>query len=509
MVLRTDGFALTYSLFSTILPPIMSNKEVILRFDNVTFEHVEDKPLLEDASFSVRENNKITLMGQNGAGKSTLFQLILGQLQPKSGQIFIKQGVKIAIARQVMNRDYLPLTLEEYFATAFETAPRNLPVLIEEVLETVNFTAPRGKTVKDYSGGQQARLLLAHAIIQKPDILLLDEPTNNLDSDGIGYLITFLMMYEKTVIVISHDTDFLNSFTDGVLYLDFAGRQIDQYQGDYYDVVEKIKARVEAEQRKNAQLRKSIQDRKDKVNFFAHKGGKMRKLAAKLKDEVREAEENMVDVKQDDRTIGSFTIESETYGKPYVTITSVGIMKDHEPVHADIDIILRRGDRLHIKGPNGIGKTTLLERLANRTEEGATIPEDLNVGYYRQDFSGLDFQQTAYDSIKDIIQIEDKEVIFATAARFLLRSEELNSRIGTLSEGQKALLSFARFVLQKPQLLILDEPTNHVNFRHLPVIAEALDKFQGAMIVVSHDEHFLSQISGLQDLDLGKLRDRI
>jgi len=482
---------------------------VILRFDKVTFEYLEDKPQLVEASFSVRENTKLTLMGQNGAGKTTIFQLILGYVKPKAGTISIQQGVKIGIANQVMKREYLPLTVAQYFATAFGSdVPRNLPALIDSALEAVNYHIPQEKMIKDLSGGQQARLLLAYALIQKPDILLLDEPTNNLDEEGIGHLITFLMMYEKTVIVISHDTDFLSTFTDGVLYLDVYAKQVDQYVGDYYDVVEKIKARVESEQMKNAQLLKQIQDRKDKVNFFAHKGGKMRKLAAKLKEEVTEAEENMVDVKQDDRTITRFTIDSEPYPKPHVTLTSVGIMLNHKPVHREVNYILRRGDRLLIKGPNGIGKTTLLERLATRTEEGAIIPEDLVVGYYRQDFSGLDFNQTAYDSLTEIIEVDDKERVYSTAARFLLTSQMLAGPIGALSEGQKALLSIARFILQKPQLLILDEPTNHVNFRHLPIIAKALNDYEGAMIIVSHDENFLKQIERLQELDLGDLRKR-
>jgi ATP-binding cassette subfamily F protein 3 len=282
-------------------------------------------------------------------------------------------------------------------------------------------------------------------------------------------------------------------------------KEVDQYVGDYYDVVEKIKTRIEAEQRKNAQLRKEIQDKKDKVNFFAHKGGKMRKLASKLKDEVESAESGMVRVKEDDKTISPFQIEAGNYTEKHLVLESVGIWKNNEQTQKPVEIEMRKGDRLLVKGPNGIGKTTLLERLAKRTESGAQIPENLNIGYYRQDFSGLDFSQTAYDSLKEITEVDDPETIYSTAAKFLLRGSVLQNPVGALSEGQKALLSFARFVLQKPNMLILDEPTNHVNFRHLPIIAKALSDFKGAIIMVSHDEHFVSQVEFNLHLDLGKL----
>jgi ATP-binding cassette, subfamily F, member 3 len=481
----------------------MSTKgNVILRFDDLTFEFVDKRPLMKDASFSVRENTKLTLMGQNGAGKSTMFQLITGELKPTKGKIHMRDGAKVGIAKQVMDRRFLEMTVAEYFADAFEEAPRNLPVLIDEALDAVNYKIDHGLHIKQLSGGQQARMLLAYALIQKPDILLLDEPTNNLDADGIGHLIMFLMMYEKTVIVISHDADFLNSFTDGVVYLDFYTKEIDQYVGDYYSVVEQIKKRIEIEERKNAQLRKSIQDRKDKVNFFANKGGKMRKLASKLKDEVASAEDSMVRVKSDDKTIGKFTIEAGNYTKPHVQLSSVGIWTNGEAIQKEVSIELRKKDRLLIKGPNGIGKTTLLERLANKTEAGAVMPDDLVVGYYRQDFSGLDFSQSAYDSLKDVIEIDDPERIYAVAARFLLKGATVQQPIGMLSEGQKALLSFARFVLMEPNLLILDEPTNHVNFRHLPIIAQALSEYKGAMIVVSHDDEFVKQLGDMEVLNL-------
>ena len=226
----------------------MSAGNVILRFENVSYSYTDDKPILEEASFSVREDAKITIMGQNGAGKSTLFKLILGAsgntkyagLKPNSGNVFIRDNASIAIALQVMPKEYFDHTILEYFATAFEETKYNLEKLVKDVFEVVQLSIPLERKVKELSGGQQARLLLAYALIQKPDILLLDEPTNNLDSEGIDHLTGFLMMYEKTVIVISHDANFLNAFTEGVLNLDFYTKKVEQYVGNYFNVVEQI-----------------------------------------------------------------------------------------------------------------------------------------------------------------------------------------------------------------------------------------------------------------------------
>ena len=256
-------------------------EEAILRFDQVSFEYVHKKPILDEASFVVRKGAKITLMGQNGAGKSTIFGLIKGELQPKHGQVSVTAGATIGAARQMIAQEHLGLTIEDYFATAFDVVPGNLKSRISKVLEAVNLDIPLDRIVGQASGGQQSRLLLAYSLIQDPDILLLDEPTNNLDRQGIDHLVTFLIMYDKTVIVISHDADFLNCFTEGVIYLDIFTHQTELYVGDYYSVVAEIQKRIEREVMQNAQLEKKIQDRKEKVNFFANKGGKMRKLAQK------------------------------------------------------------------------------------------------------------------------------------------------------------------------------------------------------------------------------------
>ena len=157
-----------------------------------------------------------------------------------------------------------------------------------------------------------------------------------------------------------------------------------------------------------------------------------------------------------------------------------------------------------LKGPNGIGKSTLLEALASGTADGATIAPGVKVGYYRQDFSTLDFNSTVYESLAEVMDKEIEENLRSVAAGFLITGETIYSKIGSLSEGQKGLVAFARLVLQRPGLLILDEPTNHINFRHLPIIAAALDKYEGAMVLVSHVPEFVAQIRIDEVLDLGK-----
>ncbi len=528
--------------------------DTIIRFDDVSFEYGHNKPILDEASLTVRRGTKITLMGQNGAGKTTIFGLILGAggadkdmvagiSKPESGEIHITNGATIATARQVIPRPDLELTVRAFFAKALESGGRakvyDIDPRIDAILEVVNLHTPKStpkhpvtdlkdRLVKTFSGGQQARLLLASALIQDPDILLLDEPTNNLDKAGIEHLTQFLIDYKKTCLVISHDADFLNAFTHGVLYLDLHSRKVEQYVGDYKDVVEQISARIEKENQENARLVKEIEAKKYQAGVFAQKGGQMRLVAKRMREKADELEEEIVNVRKEDKTIRDFTIPSQfatgskTAGSDIVgdiiTIKSYSILspKTHKPVTHDCSIRLRRKQHLLLAGPNGIGKSTLLESLVNgghnahgeKIEGESVITEGVRVGYYRQDFSMMDFNDTVYESLEKIVRSVEGRLIEtevrAVAASFLIGADAIHTKIGSLSEGQKGLVAFARLVLLKPGLLILDEPTNHINFRHLPVIAKALDKYEGAMILVSHVPEFVKQIRVDEVLDLGK-----
>ncbi len=272
-------------------------------------------------------------------------------------------------------------------------------------------------------------------------------------------------------------------------------------------MVEDIAARIEKEQRQNAQMEKGILANKEKSNFFAHKGGKMRLVAKKMREKAEEMEAAKVDVRREDKTIPPFTIETqENMYDTILRITSYNTIHNHEAVFKSSNIRLERNEHLQILGPNGIGKSTLIESIVNGTNPGAIIAKGIRVGYYRQDFSNLNFEETVYKCLENAMTESQtpltETLLRSTAAKFLLTKQQVYAKIGTLSEGQKGLLSFARLVLLKPGLLILDEPTNHINFRHLPVIAEALNVFKGALVLVSHLQEFVWQIRIDKTLDL-------
>ncbi len=502
---KTKKLLLYYTL-------LMARWDTIIRFDEVTFGFSPSKPLLDEVDFSVREGAKITIMGQNGAGKSTIFKLIIKELAGKEGRILITGGTHIAIAKQVMPHDDKLLTIQDFFRKYSRSDAHNIDRDIRDCLDAVDFVpvVPVGSTmskeevftnflarvVGSFSGGQQARLLLASALIQKPDILLLDEPTNNLDTAGIWHLTEFLQNYDKTVLVISHDAEFLNAFTDGILYLDVFTRKVEQFVGNYHDAVEQVERRIENQNRENARLAKEIQANKDQANVFAHKWGKLRAVAKKMVEKAEELEASKGEVRREDKTIREFSIPNqEGIGGKILSLTSVQIIRDHHPIEKEVNITLGKNRHLLLSGPNGIGKSTLLESIAKGTALGAKIGENVKIGYYRQDFSTLDFSQTVWDSLMESANNNIKEWdLRSIAAGFLITGDILANQIGACSEGQKWLIMFAKLVLEKPGLLILDEPTNHINFRHLPVIAKALDEYEGTMVMVSHIDEFVWQV---------------
>lgn len=468
----------------------MTDNNVVIRFNQVSFAYSDAKVILDEANFSVHRNSIVTIVGQNGAGKSTIFKLLLGQLQPQSGKISLEMGTTIGIAEQVVPHNKLDLTVIDYFKTAMPNKDYGIEKDIKNILKDIHFDVALTKKVRELSGGQKAKLLLAYALITKPDVLLLDEPTNNLDRAGVEFLTNFLINYQKTCIVISHDSDFLNCFTDGVLNLDVHTKKVEQFVGNYYDVLEEIAAKIQRDRQLNARLEKSIKDRFTKINKLGGKSIAMSQLARRIREDIDKDREEIVGVRHEDKTILEFTIPNQGFVGYIIKIT--------KPIQTE----LAKGMRLLITGPNGIGKSSLLKNyLINK---GACINPEIRVGYYSQDFSELDFDKTAYESLVEVSQTDHTQIIYETGARFLLTSQILHTKIEALSEGQKGLLCYARLVLQKPGLLILDEPTNHINFRHIPIITKAINEYEGPIILVSHLTDFVQNLKNLRELNLEK-----
>ncbi len=484
-----------------------SNNETVIKFESVFFEYVHPKLILEDVTFNIRKGKKITIMGQNGAGKSTIFKLITREIEPKIGKVHTPDGATIAIAFQVMPKEDKNLTVQEYFRKYKKPLENeNIDKEIMEVLRAVNLTTDLEKIIDKFSWGQQARLLLAAALIQKPDILLLDEPTNNLDKDWIYHLEDFLKSYTNTVLVISHDAEFLNSFTDWVLYLDVHTKIVEQYVGNYYDVVEQVSKKIEKENMKNARLKKEAQDKMDQSNVFAHKGWKLRAVAKKMKADAERMKEEMGDKRKEDKAIAPFTIEAqEGISWVILDIAEIWVVENNEMNFKKVDKQLRKDTHVLLSAPNWMGKSTFLNALARGEAKWVTIWENVKIGYYTQDFHNLDFEATVYDELRKSGPWLTEQEFRSQAARFLIDWELMKAQVGHISEGQKGLVAFCALVFQKPGLLILDEPTNHINFRHIPVIADALADYKWAMILVSHVDEFVWSIRMDDYIDLDQL----
>jgi ATP-binding cassette subfamily F protein 3 len=274
------------------------------------------------------------------------------------------------------------------------------------------------------------------------------------------------------------------------LNLDIFTKKVEQFVGNYYDVMTEIAAKLERDRQQNARLEKSVKDRFLKINKLGGKSIAMSQLARRIRKDIDEDLEDVVETRKEDKTIPSFTIPCQEY---------VGyVIKLKEPTVLD----LVKGDRILIKGPNGIGKSTLLR--AYLSGKKADINPQVRVGYYSQDFSELNYEESAFDSLYNISLSKKNQDVYESAARFLFTGEMLQTKISFLSEGQKGLLCYARLCMQSPGILILDEPSNHINFRHIPVIAKAVNEFEGPIIFVSHLQDFYEKIENVREFNLDK-----
>lgn len=489
-----------------------------------------DKVLFRDVSFTVGKEDKIGVIGVNGTGKSTLLKAIAQIEVPDSGTISHPKDYTIEyLAQEPMLNPDLTVMDQIYFGENeriqllrnYETAvlqlekdPGNITMQqkmlnLQEKMDKENawgaLTEAKTiltklgitdfeKRITELSGGQRKRVAIAKALIQPRDLLILDEPTNHLDNDTVLWLEKYLQTYPGAIIVVTHDRYFLNRVTTKIFELHQGELYI--YEGNYELYLEKKAEREELNKQREAKhqniLKKELQ--------WLRRGARARTTKQKARIErIEGLKSKNFDTKKE--TI-EFQAASSRLGKKVIEIESIDKSFDNRKIISGFSYIIQPGDRIGIIGPNGTGKTTLLNMLAGRAEpdEGEiSVGETVKIGYYTQGDEELPGDKRIIDYIKEaaeVIRTKDGRLITAEQLleRFLFSRKEQYTYIRSLSGGQKRRLYLLKILMTEPNVLLLDEPTNDLDTETLSVLEDYLEQFSGVVITVSHDRYFLDRV---------------
>ncbi len=484
--------------------------------------------LFEDVSLQLDPGNRYGLVGANGSGKSTLLRIITGEEEASAGSVAMPRHLTLGVLKQdhfeyentpilevaMMGHQGLWQAMEEK-ETVLATEPfdadryGDLEDLIlshdgytfearcAEILEGLGIpTSKHRRLLSTLSGGFKFRVLLAQTLASNPDCLLLDEPTNHLDILSIRWLETFLVEYPGCALVISHDHRFLNTVCTHILDVDY--RTITAYTGNYraFEM-----AKVTNRNRKEAEIskrEKQIAQHKAFADRFRAKATKARQAQSKLKAIERI---DLEELAPSSRRHPKFSFaQRRPSGKMVLEIEGLDKAYGDNQVLKGVDLMVRRGDRLAIIGPNGIGKSTLLKILMN------VIPADsgdvrwgheTHAGYFAQDHKDIfgDSKGTVEGFLGDAAAGRDTGWVRGRLGRVLFSREDVEKKLGALSGGEATRLIFARLSVDEPNILVLDEPTNHLDLEAIEALVQALDAFDGTIILVSHDRWFVSRLA--------------
>lgn len=492
------------------------------------------KYLMQDASATIYEKRKVGVIGRNGCGKSSLFAALLGDLSPELGTISIPKNLTISTVSQqtpaleisaleyVIDGDKKLRSLQKQREEALALGDGNKIALIEEQLGLAGQWTIKPRTeqllhglgfgddefnlpVKDFSGGWRMRLNLAQALICNSDLLLLDEPTNHLDLDTVFYLENFLKNYQGTLLCISHDRDFLDTFCTDILH--FEQGKVVMYHGNYSDYerlrAERIKNEVASRKKEEAIL----SHMQAFVDRFRYKASKARQAQSLIKaiDRMK-----LTAVTAEESPFSFSFPEPERTVEVLATFNHADMGYGDKKVLADVNLQIFRGDRIGLLGKNGQGKSTLIRTLVGEIKplNGiVTLGRDLKIGYFAQhELESLNENQSLLEHFRKLDPNARESDLRKFLGSYAFSGDKVFEEVKNLSGGEQARLCLALIAYQKPNLLLLDEPTNHLDLDMREALTIALSTYPGALVLVSHDRHLVEAIaSTLWLVDNGKV----
>jgi len=455
------------------------------------------RELFDDVSLNVMSGDRIAITGPNGAGKSTLIKIILGQEEPDGGSVSFIRGTRVG---------YLPQESEPAGnETVMEVAVPHqhehdgqFTAKVKQILASLGFKqTDYDRPAKEMSGGWIMRAHLARLLAEEPDLLMLDEPTNHLDLETLIWFQDYLKYYPGAILMISHDREFLNNLCTHIAELRAA--KIMRYTGNYDEYVEQ-RAAMEATLIATA---KSQQRDIDRLQLFADRFGAKASKASQAQSKRKQIErikEDMVQIPDGpESTMGFRFPQPQRSGQRVITLEKIKFGYGEKLIYDGIDLEVERDQRIVLVGPNGAGKSTLLKLLAQVLTPQAGVHKlghNAKYGYFAQHRAAmLNPNHTVFQEALDTPQRITEQAIRTVLGSFLFRGDDIYKPVKVLSGGEKSRLALVKLLLDPPNLLLMDEPTTHLDLASVDALIEALKQYQGTLVFISHDVHFIRALS--------------
>ncbi len=508
---------------------------MILACQNISKAFGTDE-IIQHASFHVEENEKMAIVGINGAGKTTLLRIIMGELEADRGEVILAKNRTIGylpqnpdiegnktIYEEVLSAKEELISMQETLISMEEKMSSLRGEQLEQLMESYNrlntafemkggssykseitgvlkglgFTEEEfGKHMQELSGGQRTRVCLGKLLVTKPDIILLDEPTNHLDIGSITWLETFLLNYKGAVVIVSHDRYFLDRIVHKVVELDL--HKVSVFSGNYSDYAVK-KAQVREAQLKQYYNQQQEIRRQEEViaklkSFNREKSIKRAESREKMLDKIERLEKPV-----EENTDIHLNLEPRVVsGNDVLKVEHLAKAFPGQNLFSDLSFELKRGERVALIGDNGTGKTTILKIINQMVEADhgtLTLGANVHIGYYDQEHQILHQDKTLVEEISDAYPSLTNTEIRNVLAAFLFTGDEAFKRISDLSGGERGRVSLAKLMLSEANFLILDEPTNHLDIVSKEILEQALNRYTGTVLFVSHDRYFINKVA--------------